>query len=210
MNIKWFEKSVEYAFVRQFDFIATPLDGNLEKMGDVIFGEDDKFFLVEFKRTSELACIQSEQKKYTDFQHSINTLSSSQSSSCHFIIYGANNNQSFVLLMTNYCDFLNNNLKDRFYSVDKKRLFDSAISYQDFKQYLEVVIEEKLKGKKEGSAGGIIHELDNMLVVNNEGVVASLFEAIQEFKLEKNLDLSQKIQKDHTPNRSCDMDGPSF
>ena len=47
----WWEKTVEYLFVRQAKFLKiAPLDGNHEKAGDAILrNKNGKYYLVEFK-----------------------------------------------------------------------------------------------------------------------------------------------------------------
>ncbi len=67
----WWEKTVEYAFVRDFMPLAHeafPLDGNAEKaFGDLITKGSEGFRLIEFKATSR--DIASEKEKYPSFQN---------------------------------------------------------------------------------------------------------------------------------------------
>lgn len=48
----WWEKTVEYAFVRSAHFLSvSPLDGNHEQAGDAILSnKENKFYLIEFKK----------------------------------------------------------------------------------------------------------------------------------------------------------------
>lgn len=186
MTIKWYEKSVEYAFVRKFTkLIVTPLDGNLEKFGDTIFNSENSFFLVEFKKDCSQQCVKSEREKYQDYKASANQMIQSNGHQCHFVIYGHNANKSFSLKATEYCCFIMDYICD----IDIETLSNNAINYDEFKKYLSVVLEEKLRGKKSDTdAGGIISSLDNMVAISNTGEAASIYEAIQAFKLEALLD----------------------
>jgi len=64
----WWEKTVEYAFVRHImsdHANASPLDGKPEKwLGDLIESKQGNFRLIEFKR--EVDSIKSENKKYAN------------------------------------------------------------------------------------------------------------------------------------------------
>jgi hypothetical protein len=60
----WWEKTVEYTYVRDLgigDF-AAPFDGNEEQMGDAVMKRENRWLLIEFKRTGHQ--FSSERKKY--------------------------------------------------------------------------------------------------------------------------------------------------
>jgi hypothetical protein len=60
----WWEKTVEYTYVRDLgigDF-AAPFDGNEEQMGDAVMKRENRWLLIEFKRTAHQ--FSSERKKY--------------------------------------------------------------------------------------------------------------------------------------------------
>lgn len=193
---KWFEKTVEYAFVRRFaDFLACPLDGKLETMGDVLFGLGDNFFLVEFKKDDAPSSVSSERNKYADAEASIEILQANPLSSCHWTVFGVLENNRFSLVMQHYPDFLSHHSGSMKHDVSKSRLVGSAINYENFCRYLEIVIKEKLKGK-EGDGGGIAAAVSDMLVVNDKGATASVIEAVSALELERKLQLRQRLQQE--------------
>lgn len=198
---KWFEKTVEYAFVRRFsDFLACPLDGRLEAMGDVLFGLDDNFFLVEFKVDDSPSSVSSERKKYSDANASIQALQANPFSSCHWTVFGTVENNRFSLAMRNYPDFLSPHPGNMKLHMSKSQLIASAINYENFCHYLEIVIKEKLKGRK-GGGGGIAAAVSNMLVVNDKGATASVVEAVSALELERKLQLQQHLQQERARTR---------
>lgn len=208
---KWFEKTVEYAFVRRFaDFLACPLDGKLETMGDVLFGLNDNLFLVEFKKDDSLSSVSSERNKYADAEASIKVLQANPFSSCHWTVFGALENNRFSLVMQHYPDFLSRDPGSMKYCVSKSRLVGSAINYENFCRYLDIVIKEKLKGK-EGDGGGIAAAVSHMLVVNDKGATASVIEAVSALELERELQLQKRLQQEQertqTRGRSSGMGG---
>ena len=99
--MKWWEKTVEYKFIKEYidlDSFIAPLDGNEEKAGDAIFGENENFILIEFKKDKD--SIQDEQKKFLDFTSAKNTLSKKDEH--HILIYGEINNQDLILKAKTY------------------------------------------------------------------------------------------------------------
>ena len=54
--MNWWGKTVEYKFIKEYidlDSFIAPLDGNEEKAGDAIFGENENFILIEFKKDKD-------------------------------------------------------------------------------------------------------------------------------------------------------------
>ena len=204
---KWFEKTVEYAFVRRFaDFLACPLDGSLETMGDTIFSTGHTFFLMEFKVDASSASVASERNKYADAEASIEVLRGYSSSRCHWAVFGGLKDQRFYLAMKNYVDFLAN--IDVSMYANARLLKMSGAGKENFCVYLETVIEEKLKGKKEGG-GGIVESLSHMLVVNDQGEVASAFDSALglNLKMKKQLLQAQEQTQKQTRGHSPGMGG---
>ena len=74
--MKWWEKTVEYYFVCNFlklGYFAMPLDGTYEAIGDTIFIDDDRqFLLVEFKK--DKASIPTEKNKFENYENFINCI----------------------------------------------------------------------------------------------------------------------------------------
>jgi len=66
-TLTWWEKSVEYQFIADavtgnVFTLLTPLDGDVERVGDTVFAKDASYIIVEFKR--RLLDFKSEYKKY--------------------------------------------------------------------------------------------------------------------------------------------------
>jgi len=71
MKMLWWEKTVEYYFVKQclLDIDIAPLDGDVEKIGDPLTHNNGKFLLIEFKRAFEN--LSSEKRKYADWEKAL-------------------------------------------------------------------------------------------------------------------------------------------
>lgn len=84
--MKWWEKTVEYYFVRKYltDSAIAPLDGNEESAGDAVFGRDGKLVLIEFKR--DLGSIDQEKVKFHDFELAKQKLKDNDYH--HYLIFG--------------------------------------------------------------------------------------------------------------------------
>lgn len=194
--MKWFEKTVEYRFVRDFDsLMACPLDGKLELTGDTIFGKGEEFFLVEFKRNSDA---RAECDKYKSWKTAHDNLSADPMSKCHFVVYGMQEAEQFSLGYANYCDFLRQDTS-KFSNIINDRVFKENVVLVDaFKNYLEKVIIEKLRDKdsnSEGVALSVLEALDNVYIVNPKKAMLSIREAADELNLTKVLDLTKKIKQ---------------
>ncbi len=130
MNTKiiWYEKTVEYAFVRKFlKAAAMPLSGPAEKVGDTIFNEENSFFIIEFKKgikknsNSSLSGlsnqVEQEKKKYIDINTTMVNMPNYSAYSCHYAVYGIydekekDSNEKFKLAFINYLHFLINSKK---------------------------------------------------------------------------------------------------
>jgi len=85
--LKWWEKTVEYYFVRKFvdeKTLVAPLDGDEERAGDAILSAGHKWILLEFKKDS--GSIKTEYKKFNNYPNAKSELSNFDGH--HFLIYG--------------------------------------------------------------------------------------------------------------------------
>ena len=88
MTLKWWEKTVEYYFVKkcvQDRMVIAPLDGQEESAGDAIFSSNNRWVLIEFKK--DLSSIDSEISKFRDFNLAKSELSTKDNH--HYVIYGS-------------------------------------------------------------------------------------------------------------------------
>lgn len=159
MPSKWFEKTVEYNFVARLalaqnkSFIS-PLDGNLEIVGDAIFIKDNRWMLIEFKRDANT--LSDEIRKFHNYGLAKNSLAAEDSH--HYLIYGIDNNEEFN------GDTLKLGLSCRTYfsEIEIKQLDESGLNellsngeeYSVFLSYLQRYIKFKKGG--DGWRAGII------------------------------------------------------
>ena len=88
MSLKWWEKTVEYFFIRNCigsSMVIAPLDGNEEKAGDSIFAKDNKWVLIEFKNNVD--SLKNEEGKFLQFAKAKEHFQGKDSH--HFLVYGA-------------------------------------------------------------------------------------------------------------------------
>lgn len=101
MSIIWWEKTVEYYFVKKYvelDYFVAPLDGYKEHAGDTILGNEDRWMLIEFKRDN--SCIKNERLKYANFEKARDALL--KYSGHHIIIYGKASGSDIDLVCQGY------------------------------------------------------------------------------------------------------------
>lgn len=110
----WYEKTVEYAFVRKYlNASAMPLDGIAEKAGDVIFHDEAEFFIVEFKRGLKLKDeIKKELTKYHDVNQSRQDLEKHNAHKAHYLVWGDISKNAFKLKCCPYISILDNIFMD--------------------------------------------------------------------------------------------------
>ena len=109
-NIKWYEKTVEYAFARKFlEAAAMPLSGTAEKVGDTIFYTGNSFFIIEFKRGLDLnGEKRKEQNKYDgNVVTSARKILAHEACVSHYVVWGyIDEEQKFGLKAQCYIDFI--------------------------------------------------------------------------------------------------------
>lgn len=143
----WWEKTVEYAFVRHVmgDSVACPMAGKPEKwLGDLVEKIEDKFRLIEFKRITDAS---SEDKKYGGRNY-IDACSDlpNKNQAAHWLVFGAMDGGELTLQYRRYLD-----------GSDKNQLLTnsenmSTMNFADFIVYIDALM--RLRGQEEGGASG--------------------------------------------------------
>ncbi|TYB30730.1 MAG: hypothetical protein FXF47_07725 [Candidatus Mcinerneyibacterium aminivorans] len=137
MSLIWWEKTVEYLFLKKYyDKLlkgVAPLDGSHEKAGDLIFSKGNTFLLIEFKR--DFKSIKYEQGKYENYKKAKEELK--DSSNHHIIIYGEEKDKKLLLKCQTYFNEKDININN------KKELFGRAVKYNEFVSYLVKLLRHK-------------------------------------------------------------------
>jgi len=142
----WWEKTVEYKFVLDHadtDSLVTPLDGNHERAGDVIFQNGTKCLLIEFKRDE--GCISSELKKFASVKaYNLAKGILAKGNTHHFVIYGEISDRDFVISSKLYFH------DEKF---DSKKIITSGVDKEKFDKYLTTFLKYKKKAKAKADSG---------------------------------------------------------
>lgn len=186
----WWEKTVEYYFVRKYvaveDLIA-PLDGNHEKASDAIFSSDNKWLLIEFKRS--VSDVASELKKFKRYGLAKKALQSKDNH--HLIIYGEPSQTELIRLI------------GRTYfsgrQIDLSALYKNGIDYKNFIMYVSQFTTFKSADK----SGGGAHLYSSVVGVSPGGKIDKLF-TLQEYALlmSRHRDLSRQFSINVEPDLS--------
>lgn len=192
MSIIWWEKTVEYYFVKKYvelDSFVAPLDGDKERAGDTILGKEDRWILIEFKKNE--SCINDECRKFSDFKQAKHSLINT--SNHHLIIYGQSAGKDIELVCQGYFS-------------EKPIHIDDALSrgtdIDSFFNYVREFVSFKNNSGGESSSG-----FGFVAGISKDGKVTKcmrLDEFGHTFKLEKRL--QQKLEISRNPSRS----GPSM
>ena len=182
--MKWWEKTVEYKFIKEYidlDSFIAPLDGNEEKAGDAIFGQNENFILIEFKKDKN--SIKDEQKKFINFNSAKESLSSSDKH--HILIYGEVNSKDLILNAQTYFSEKN---------IQLTRKFSNGKTLKEFKKYLDSFLNFKKGSKTESGSGsyGLVAG------VTQKGNITKCL-TLDEFSTEMSLNLDIKRQNDIEP-----------
>jgi hypothetical protein len=164
MSIKWWEKTVEYLFVKKHVFetnLVMPLDGKDEAQGDTILGNENQWILIEFKKDKD--SIVSEKKKFHDFNTAYEQLKDRDGH--HHIIYGSpvreGNKVKLTLKSQTYFSFVDNN------SIESA--LQAGIEFEVFHQYLKEFVSFK---KSTEDSGGVVLDINsNVIGVSSTGEV---------------------------------------
>ena len=194
--MKWWEKTVEYYFIRKFipeDMIISPLDGEQEKAGDALLSNNDKWIIIEFKK--DFKSLSSEKKKYKNYEAALTDLSPYDSH--HFLIYGQVHNEEFGLRGKSY--FSNKPISNI------SEIFESGKSKAEFILYLKKLIE--YKAKSDESSGGSVGSFSFVAGISQNKKITSCMN-LYEFGLDHGFNLEPKLElkRERTRSRS----GPSM
>lgn len=176
--MKWWEKTVEYKFIKEYidlDSFIAPLDGNEEKAGDAIFGQNENFILIEFKKDKN--SIKDEQKKFNNFNSVKKILSTLDEH--HIIIYGEVNSKDLTLNAQTY-------FSEKSFQLTKK--FSNGKTLEEFEKYLDIFLDFK-KGKKTENGTG---SYGLVAGITQEGTITKCL-TLEEFSKELNLNI--KLEK---------------
>lgn len=191
--VKWYEKTVEYAFARKFlDIAAMPLSGSAEKVGDTIFYDGNAFFIIEFKKGVEFneqgelmsmhEQIEQEKAKYVDINGFLEKISNYEAHSAHYVVFGTyhRNNKKFDLAAKTYLDFLKNDGYEWYLNTLNTYLYPTD-NLTELKNYLQFLINSKKVTSKDSSSV----DYSNTLIVDMNGNACSLSDrgVLQELKL---------------------------
>ena len=201
MKIKWWEKTIEYKFVQEFidinSFIA-PLDGKEEKAGDAIFGKDDKYILIEFKKDE--TSIKDEKGKFDDNKFEEAKKSLENIDNHHILIYGREDNHNLLLEAKTY-------FSSKILSLSKDK-FINGENFEDFKKYLIKFIAFKKSKKRDktetGSSGyGLVAG------VTSDGHITKCL-TLEDFSMANNINLNIVLKQDKNKgNTHSNSNSPS-
>lgn len=178
--MKWWEKTVEYYFIRNFipdDMILSPLDGEQEKAGDAFLSSNEKWVVLEFKK--DFKSLASEKKKYKNYD--LAEVELSPSDSHHFLIYGQIANGKFGLRAETY--FSRSSLSEF------SKIFEAGKEKDEFIAYLERLIEHKSKAYE--SSGGSVGSYSFVAGISKDKKITSCMN-LYEFGLDHGLKLEPK------------------
>lgn len=212
----WWEKTVEYAFIAwsKLQFNAAPLDGSQEQAGDTLFSdENNRFFLIEFKRKKDTRCIQQELDKFIDSNEAKQRIRNNQNNICHFVVYGDiyHINNKFGLFFNFYADFIENKQQcasANSFQNDFSLFKNYALNPTDFFEYIRFFCSLK-EGKDLYESSG--SPFANILVATTDGTFLSLDELISTSpRLQQALDVSKPNAQPSEPTYTPKPSGPSF
>lgn len=204
---KWYEKTVEYSFVRKFlKHDAMALDGNAETIGDAMFQNNgNKFYIVEFKRGTNLKSErQSEQQKYSNSSKSSSQLEKATGHRAHHIVFGKleEENNKLQLHSINYIDFLRSDAQS-YGELDSELLNNTkplkSIDKEALKDYLQILINEK--ETSQGNSSLIDHIYSSTIIIDADGCACALSEKdvlTEHLNLQYNKAQDQKNKPEHT------------
>lgn len=198
MALLWWEKTVEYYFIRNYleNVTIAPFDGVPEKqMGDALASFEGNAVLIEFKRDEN--CLNSEKCKYKDWNKAKED-ELAKKASFHLMVWGALSEGVFELKKCHYWD------------IGDKQNIESLNSFSGYvkthgadsgklKKYTLFLQENRKEGSEGQLSGGV--ELNNCAMIirtrDGEFFVASFHDyerVMEERQLQKHLD-DAKIDK---------------
>lgn len=159
----WWEKTVEYAFVRSCLLdgnMITPFDGNHEVMGDAIMSHNNKMILIEFKR--DLSLWRTEKIKFKDYKEAKSELEGDDSH--HFIVAGARQGDGAILVAQSY-------FSSR--PVSLRNMLEAAVDKETMARYVLKLIKHKLNSEASGKKSILVPSNACLYGVNERGVITT-------------------------------------
>lgn len=165
----WWEKTVEYEYILNHlapEQFAIPFDGEPEKLGDALFGQKNKFMLIEFKKERSKDCINAERKKFGDSIEDIETNLKSlhenlqRRSNHHFIVYGScsGSTSKMEVEAANYYQFLNEESEFKVKLNTMKRVMTTRVPFEYYllvfywhKKNWKLEVKEEDESSEEGT-----------------------------------------------------------
>jgi len=184
MDYIWWEKTVEYLFVKQSlarDCIIAPLDGTHEKAGDTVIAQSGRFVLIEFKK--DKTKISSEFDKfangYEGYKQASNVLA--DRAKHHFFVFGligASGKSRAPQLCLSACGYFSQETKKI------KDMFNDGVDIESFKSYLKDLFRFKKTGAT-GTTGFSLEDSYSLVVgvadLNNSVACMSLGDFVASF-----------------------------
>ena len=174
----WWEKTVEYAFVKSAKFLSvSPLDGDHEQAGDAILSnKENKFYLIEFKKDDSGQT--DEKGKYKDIKKVFEKLTADY----HFIVYGGMNvnTKNLGLYARQYLDYLEKKGTPISHYSFQEEFNKRAVDQDKFLEYVHEVISLKKGNDIDaiGKSGASSSAFSNVLAINDKGESCSLLDIV--------------------------------
>lgn len=200
MSLKWWEKTVEYFFIRNCigdSMVIAPLDGKQERAGDSIFSKDNKCVLIEFKNCAD--SLSSEINKFDDYEKAKKHFLDKDSH--HFLVYGGifKNKESKRVFGVKAQTYFTRN------TVNSIELMLSAgLNFDDFFSYIKKFT--SFKKVSDGSSGGFGLESYGLVAgINSNNQIVECI-SLDELGNKLGLDLVPEL----TPEPPAPTKKPSF
>lgn len=179
--MKWWEKTVEYYFIRKYvpeEVILSPLAGKHEAGGDLVTGDQDKWLLIEFKVNK--SALKTEESKYKTYE--LTKVHLMGSDSHHFLVFGS--------MDTGYFDVRASTYFSKKELPDVEDIFNFGKPQSEFIDYLKEVIKaKKVTETGDGSSSG---GFSLVAAVNGKNKVTKCM-TLKEFGLEYSLNLKPEL-----------------
>ena len=195
MKMKWWEKSVEYAFVLRHvkeEALIAPLSGPEERAGDAVFQIDESFILIEFKRSD--AELDSEQSKFANGKYEEAYSQLYGRDSHHLLVYGKQDEADFDLHAGTY-------FSGRPVSLSSKL---PGLPKEDFIKYMQLFLGFKVGAGSSGSGGSSliagVNEAGNVIgVMSNEEFIVKYLPEFVPPQLESEVGSDQEPKAGFSP-----------
>ncbi|CAH1599097.1 conserved hypothetical protein [Vibrio owensii] len=196
--IKWWEKTVEYLFVKKhFDegSLIIPFDGAEELQSDSALCVASEWILIEFKKDKK--SIPSEKKKFRNFEAAMQKLGKFDSH--HHIVYGApmRTGESVNLVLKSQTYFSGSE------SSNIESILKSGVEFEFFQSYLKEFV--LFKKTTEKDVGGVVLDTNsNVIGVSSSGKVVEC-KSMKEYVLEYFPDMAPPLPAAPSPSSGRKM-----